>query len=72
MQADKGVFPEIFIDHFLQGWFQVSGINDVDTYSKHFAGTVMVKDSESTTSLRQTERTGVIHSYIVAYQLEKP
>lgn len=24
----------------------------------------MVKDSESMTSLRQTERTGVIHSYI--------
>lgn len=72
MQADKGIFPEIFTDHFLQGWlwvaskrwFQVNGINDVDTYSKLFAGIAMVKDSESMTSLRQTERTGVIHSYI--------
>lgn len=72
MQADKGVFPKIFIDHFLQGWlwvaskrwFQVSGINDVDTCSKIFAGIVMVKDSESMASLRQTERTGVIHCYI--------
>ena len=79
MQADKGIFPEIFTDHFLQGWlwvdfkrwFQENRVNDVDIYSKLFAGIAMVKDSESMTFLRQTERTGVIHSYIAGLLVRK-